>query len=123
MIKSIDEYLSRQHNMKEYNCWDFLREVWLDITGVDVGHRTPSSCSREEMKALFQHGANDEPLFKRLANRKDPCIVLMMRGNMLPHVGVYLRDRVLHLPEKSYTKFEPIEQATLGFKEVRYYDT
>jgi hypothetical protein len=119
-MQSIDQYLSKKHDMKEYNCWDFIREVWLDITGTDIGHRTPVSVSREEMKERFR---KEEKEFKRLPEKKDPCIVLMLRSNMLPHVGIYVRGRVLHLPEKSYTRFEPLAQATFGFKEVRFYET
>ena len=118
MMISVDKYLSKKHDMRQYNCWDFIREAWLEITGEDIGHRTPSSGSRADMIRRFQR---EEQEFQRLDKCEDPCIVLFLRENKLPHVGIYIRGRVLHLPEKNYAKYEKIEIVSMCFKEVKFY--
>lgn len=115
---SVDKYLSKKHDMKQYNCWDFIREVWLELTGEDIGHRTPPSGSRKEMIQRFKE---EEIQFERLETVQDPCIVLFLREKILPHVGVYIRGRVLHLPEKSFGRYDPLSIASMSFKETRFY--
>ncbi len=114
----IDTYLQKTHHMKNYNCWDFIRDVWEELTGEDIGMRTPKLATRKNMKERF---TEEEKHFKRLTEKQDPCIVLFKRGKMLPHVGIYLRGKVLHLPEKSNGKFEPLELVKMPFKNVRFY--
>lgn len=114
----VDKYIQKRHSMKDYNCWDFIREVWIDLTGIDIGHRTPTNLSRKAMKERFE---KEEYQFKRLTVLQDPCLLLFKRNKILPHVGVYYKGKVLHLPEKSNGKYEPLDIASLGFQEVRYY--
>jgi len=118
MMVSVDKYLSKKHHMRDYNCWDFIREVWLDLKGEDIGHRTPPSGSRKDMIEKF---AQEEREFVRLEKAEDPCIVLFLRDKMLPHVGIYVRGKVLHLPEKSYGRYEQLALVGLVFKEIRFY--
>jgi len=114
----IDKYLQKSHDMKNYNCWDFIRDVWLDITGEDIGKRTPKIVSRTNMITKFN---DEEKQFHRLEEKQDPCLILFKRNRILPHVGVYVRGKVLHLPEKSNGKYEPLELVKLPFNEVRFY--
>lgn len=114
----VENYLLKQHNMVTYNCWDFIREVWEDLTAQDIGYRTPKGASRKDMKHKF---AREEAEFQRIDELQNPCIVLFTRKNALPHVGVYLNGGVLHLPEHNTAKYEPIDIVGLGFKETRYY--
>lgn len=115
---SVDKYLEKKHNMTTYNCWDFIREIWMDIKEQDIGFRTPDNVTRKEMKEKF---AREEKQFKKLSEPVDPCIVLFKRRMILPHVGIYVRGKVLHLPEHSYGKFEPLGIVSLGFLETGFY--
>lgn len=114
----VENYLSKQHSMIRYNCWDFIREVWLELMNEDIGFRTPKGASREDMKYKF---AREEVEFERINKPQDPCIVLFTRKTALPHVGVYVKGKVLHLPEHNTGKHEPLSIAALGFKETRFY--
>ena len=114
----IENYLRKQHNMETYNCWDFIREVYLDLTEQDIGFRTPKGASRADMKEKF---AREEAQFERIEKPQDPCIVLFKRKKVLPHVGIFVRGRVLHLPEKTTARYEPLEIASLGFIDTRFY--
>lgn len=115
---TVDKYLGKVHNMKDYNCWDFIREVYLELTGEDIGYRTPLSGSRTEMKERF---AREEQEFLKIPEAVSPCIVLFKRHRVLPHVGIYYKGKVLHLPEHSTARYEPLSIASLGFKEVGFY--
>ena len=115
---TVDNYLPKVHNMEDYNCWDFIREVWLELTDEDIGFRTPKNVTRKAMKEKF---AREEADFTQIDTPIDPCIVLFKRHRVLPHVGIFVRGKVLHLPEHSHAKYEKLEIASLGFKEVGFY--
>jgi len=93
---SADAYLGRQFDLKRFNCWHLVREVWRDATGVDLGDLTPHETDRGSLDAAAA-GAAGGPLFERLARPQQPCVVLMRRRREMPHVGVLMRWRVLHL--------------------------
>ena len=65
--------------------------------------------------------AREEAHFEKIPEPIDPCIVLFKRNRVLPHVGIYVRGKVLHLPERSNGKFEPLEIASLGFIDTGFY--
>lgn len=114
---TVDPYLSREFHQVRYNCWDFLREAWLDLTGVDIGHRTPDPATPLAMRRRFDR---EESEFRRLAEPAEPSIVLMRRPRAVPHVGLFWRARVLHMQPEG-PRYERLEMARLGFKEVRFY--
>lgn len=97
---SVDRWLSAKYS-ESYNCYDFARDVYLDLAGRDIGPQTVG------------HGR-----FERLRGPVHPCLVLM-RGR-LAHVGVYWRGRVLHLSREG-VHYQDLEVATLGYQHVRYY--
>lgn len=119
----VDKYLGREFHWRTYNCWDFIRDVWLDHCGVDLGKRTPEPFSKEELKRTFaaQESDVDGKLIHRLAEPEDPCIVLLVRPNVLSHVGVFVRGKLLHLQPRGNVIHQDLAVASLGFKEVRFY--
>lgn len=117
MTLVIDNYLNKRFDPTHYNCWDFIRDVWLDITKVDIGCRTPSpSTPKNKIKRFL----NEESEFIKVDEIVDPCIVLFKRNKGIPHVGVYTRGRVLHISEQG-VKFEHLEIAKTGFNSVGFF--
>lgn len=113
----INPYLDKQFKDRTYNCYDFVREVWRDLTGVDLGVQTP------EVKSVQTY--TDKTLF--VANQltelpaiEDPCIVLMLRKRHIPHIGVYVSGRILHL-SKTGSQYGNFHTVTASFPTVKFY--
>lgn len=119
MSFSVDRYLGRRFDEVSYNCWDLLREAWLDLTGDDIGHRTPTPATPLAMRRRFDA---EEAEFERLPEARSPCIVLMRRPRAVPHVGLFWKGRVLHI-QPSGVRYDRLADATLGFTEIRFYAT
>jgi hypothetical protein len=116
-VLSVDLYLSRRFDRVSYNCLDLAREVWLGETGEDLGER---------LRGLFVPVAERKiearhfRAFERLAAPVSPCLVLMRRPKAEPHMGVFLRGRVIHAQERG-VEWMPIELAAFGFSTVEYF--
>jgi hypothetical protein len=98
MIRQVhsDDYLTRRFDMRSSNCWHLVRDVWRDITGVDLGDLTPPKPDHHSLDEAAW-AASEGPGFVRLERPRQPCIVLMRRRSEIPHVGVLMRWRVLHI--------------------------
>jgi hypothetical protein len=109
---TVDHFLSRRYHEVSYNCLHFTREVWMSLTGDDIGDR---------LSALWDHPSarrarrGDLSQFRRLDRPQNPSLVLMHRPRCAPHAGVFLRGRILHLTEMGAEFLTP-ELATRGFK-------
>lgn len=114
---SVDPYLARDFDQVRYNCWDLLRDAWRELTGIDIGHRTPSPATPLAMRRRFDR---EEADFVRLPEARSPSIVLMRRPKAVPHVGLFWRGKVLHI-QPGGARYEPLAIAGLGFPEVRFY--
>lgn len=117
MTFSTDKFLDRSFNEKSYNCYDLVREAWLDLTGTDLGAQTPDSksISTYTEKALFVANQLTE-----LQVPENPCIVLMLRSRTIPHIGVYVNGKVLHL-SRTGTHYVALSSATASFPTVKFY--
>ena len=91
-----DAYMARRFDVRSSNCWHLVRDVWREATGIDLGDLTPAQTDTESLHGAAR-AAVDGPQFERLSRPRSPCIVLMRRRAEMPHVGVLLRLRVLHL--------------------------
>lgn len=115
---SVDPWLGARYHGRDYDCLDFLGDVWLDATGEVLGDRLklfhlPVSERRTK--------ASDLRRFQKLAKPVEPCIALLRRhGHQRPHVGMYLRRRILHLNELG-AFFQRPEVARAGFDRLSYY--
>jgi hypothetical protein len=114
----VDSYLGLSHDMGKYNCWDFIRDVWLEVKDQDIGKRTPKTVTLKNLKSKF---IEEESQFKKIDSPISPCIVLFRRKKSLPHVGVYLEGFVLHLPEKQTSRMDKLEIVGKGFTEIGFY--
>jgi hypothetical protein len=116
-VINVAPYLARRFDLAESNCWHLTRDAWLELTGLDLGDRTPE---RITTAALIGRFASDVPTFTRLEQPVDPCVVLMRRPGAVPHVGVYMSGRVLQMTPTG-ASFLPMRAATIGFPLVEFY--
>ncbi len=115
---SIDRYLGARHKGGQYDCLKFAADVWQDETGEDLMARLGGAL--EEGSGLEQAFTRAARGFKRTEVPVDPCIVLMRRPKTEPHVGVYIRGRVLHLTRIG-ARYVDLGVACLGYKSVGFY--
>lgn len=110
MSFSVDPYLGRPYLPASYDCWDMLREAWLELTGFDIGQRPRAG---DAALSIWRH-------FERLAAPRSPAIVLMRRPRFPAHVGLFWRGRVLH-NQPGGARYDQLDHAALGFSEVGFY--
>ena len=113
----VDRYLAMRFHRESYNCWDLLREAYLEATGLDVGDRTPHPATAFDIKSRFEEQESD---FIRIPTPETPSIVLMRRGLTVPHVGLYWYRRVLHM-RPSGPRYERLVDAARGFSRVSFH--
>lgn len=113
----MDAYLARRFDLARQNCWHLVRDAWLELTGLDLGDRTPE---RITTAALIGRFDTDVPAFRRLQAPLDPCIVLMRSPGVVPHVGIFHKRRILQMTARG-ASFVPLEAATAGYREVSFY--
>lgn len=114
---TIDAYLNRTYNRKTYNCAHLVCEVWKDLTGDDISVALRGFLNgRGEGRAVL----SDLRKFKRLTAPQSPCIVLFHANRQAPHVGIFLRGRVLHIQPRG-VEFQPLDVVSLGFKRIGFY--
>lgn len=116
-LLSVDPFLERRYKPLSYDCLHFTREVWLAATGEDIGDRLETLLGRGTARKVQKEHRR---AFRRLSAPEDPCICLMRRPRASPHIGVYLRGRVLHLCERG-VEFMPPVVAARGFLSLGYY--
>lgn len=114
---SVDQFLNKRYDPMNYNCAHLVCDAWEAETGEPI---------REALQGFLQPpGArrvdwSQRSHFERLDAPRSPCLVLMDRPKTTPHVGIYLRGRVLHITEAG-VQFMPVPIATYGYRLVRYY--
>lgn len=114
----VDRWLDRkfQPGPHGYNCFAFARDVWVELTGVDLGQQTPEHRSA----ALYQDRALQVAnTLQPLEKPASPCLVLLLGARTEPHVGVYYRNKILHLNEKG-VYYQPLSDIQ-GNREARFY--
>lgn len=119
----VDDYLGREYNIKTYNCWHFVCDVWRDHTGLDLSE---FAVRPENRKALMNAGlelakSDCHGRLKRQPELQDPCLVYFSRPGVLSHMGVYVRGRLLHIQERINVCHQPLDQVAMGYTEIRYY--
>lgn len=113
-LDSIDPFLFARRS-DNYDCLDFAAEVWEAVTGEDIRDRLGPLLGRGD-RSIGSARTN----FKRLRKPEDPCLVVFHSGRNDPHVGVFLRGRVLHLLQEA-PEFMEVDVAARGFTHTRYF--
>jgi hypothetical protein len=116
MAISVDRFLDRMPR-PGYNCLDFTREVWLALTGQDITERLTGLVGDFACRKATVSGVKG---FKRLQTPSSPCFVVMQRTKFVPHIGIFLNGRMLHMSNKG-VQYMPIEVARAYFTGIRYY--
>jgi len=88
-MKSLDEFLDKDFN-KDYNCSNFVVEVWKFLTGESLKHLQDSFRLSTTRKVLLEKR-------KKLDSPISPCLVLIRKENEIPHVGIYYDSKLIHL--------------------------
>ena len=114
----IDQFFSRSYDPNKYNCAHFVAEVFEHETGRDISKMLGGFLQPPRGRFVRTTIKDD---FQRLQKPEDNAIVLMSRPRTSPHVGLFLRGKVLHLTEHSGVQFMPLHIAALGFSKVRFY--
>lgn len=116
-MKSIDSYYSRRYHVRDYNCAHLVVEAWKDYTGQDISNllfgALTNRANRDMRKIQLRR-------FKRVDQLVDPCIVLLWEPRNAPHVGIYLRRRILHIGPTG-VKFELPEVMFFGYIQRKFY--
>lgn len=115
-MKSIDTFLDRMPS-ERYNCFDFVREVWLHLAGEDVSEKLAKLVGAFTNRKVTLSGLK---AFRLLKNPESPCFVVMQRFKLVPHVGIFIDGRILHLRD-SGVEFQPERIARSYFTSVKYY--
>jgi hypothetical protein len=116
-VKSVDPYLSRVYNHATYNCAHLVCDVWEDMTARDIRPALVGLLTGiGKRESILQHLR----IFKNVPEPVEPCIVLLQSPRTPPHVGIYLRGRVLHIIPRG-VEFQYLEVVRAMFKTVRFY--
>lgn len=116
-MTGLDSFFNRRYNRQTYNCAHFVCEVWEHLTGRNIekdldGFLRPPQ-DRHVDPALRRK-------FWKLEAPESPCLVLMQRRRSVPHVGVFVRGKVIHIHELG-VEFMPVDVATRGFEKLGFY--
>lgn len=117
MRLAVDAYLARSYDPARFLCWDLVREAWLDMSGQDIGDRTPHPASALAISRRVASSLGD---FEAIPEPESPCLVLMRQSRAVPHVGLFWRGRVLHIDQRG-ARFERLADATRGFERIGFY--
>lgn len=111
----IDQFLGRRQT-KDYNCAHFVTEVWLHLTGQDLDNIMQGVLKRPSDRRVNLSEMRTVTFFDK---PKPLCLVMMQRPGFA-HVGVWYRQRVLHLLDTGVQSM-PLEVASVGFRKVRFF--
>lgn len=106
-----------EFDLQHWNCWHFCQQFWKELSGNDLGNLAPARMSTLNVEQAVQ---NSQVGFEKLLAPRDPCIVLAIRPNTMPHVGVYHQGRIVHA-KSSGVRNDPISLFKMGFSELHYY--
>lgn len=114
---SVDSLFYHRYDRNTYNCAHFLVDAWKCIVGDDISDKITGFL----LPAKERHGgAYLRKHFYPLGKPQSPCIVLMHKTRQAPHVGMFIRGKVIHIQE-SGVQYMPLDIATFGFDKVRFY--
>lgn len=112
---SVDKYLDAVYKDRVYTCLHFADDVWFGEKGFRLN---------AELFKYLNGGVPNVGMrksFERLVKPISPCLVVFKESNGQTHIGVFIRNGILHLP-RTGAQFQPLEVVSLGFKSVRFFD-
>jgi hypothetical protein len=114
----VDRFLDRVRS-KDYRCFDFVREVWLESFGEDIGTKLHAFANSKVADRRIK--PSEVRKCHTLAAPVDPCFVLMQRDNRLePHIGIWYKGNVLHLAGTG-AQYLPLEAVAFRYTRITYF--
>lgn len=105
--KSIDPFLNRVRK-QGYNCADFAAEVWEYLTNMPAKYLVEDWAIKSRSR------------IRRILYPANPCIIIMYAKRTIPHVGIFVRGRVIHLADAG-AEYQLVEVATRSYRNHRFY--
>ncbi len=112
---NLDKFFFAVYDRRSYNCAHFAIDVWREVTGQDLTGRMEVFVAMGRTK-VTKRGHT----FTRILAPESPCLVLVNQVDGLPHLGVFLNSKMIHLRETG-AEFMPLLVACTGAKRVRFY--
>lgn len=113
----VAKHLEKQFSWEDYTCFHFIRDIWLEETGVDIGVYFPANDSLKAWAYAFRD--NNGKIIGKVVHETpepvDPCIVLFRNRSIMPHFGIYVGGKVLHLPKDSTAQYDELDKVTLDY--------
>lgn len=114
---SIDKYFTRVYDPNNYNCAHFVCELWAELKGPEMGELLGGFLCKPSERVARK---SDLKRFRVLTKPESPCVVFMQAPKAVTHVGIWLRGKVFHILSDRGVQYQPLEVATIGFKQVRF---
>jgi hypothetical protein len=114
---AVDTFLDRVPRA-DYKCFDFVREVWRESFGVDLGDQLKGLSAALDDRRIK---ASEVKGFTKLENPVDPCFVIFQRHRTTPHIGIWHKGRVLHLQGGASAQFSRLKDIARRYTKVSYY--
>lgn len=125
MTIDLNKYLGKPFDWNAYTCFHFTRDVWLDLTGVDMGvYFTKDNSARAWARAFHDNSTKViGHLIHEIAKPDDPGLVLFSNKAYLPHCGITVGGKVLHLPKDDVSRVDNLEDVQKMHKTIitRFY--
>lgn len=113
----VDDFLDRMPIPERYNCFDFAREVRLAHDGLDLVVYFPWLGQRFDHRHV--QGSHMRRI-QRSAFAIDGSFCVYQRPRSQPHIGIWWKKKVLHLPE-SGAIYEAQENILRRYPYVSYF--
>jgi hypothetical protein len=114
----VDRFLDRVPG-PQYKCFDFVREVWRESFGVDLGDQLKGLAAALDSRKVRP---GEVKRFIKLAQPVNPCFVIFQRPRNIPHIGIWYEGRVLHLQGGQSAQYVPLKDVKrLLYTKVSFY--
>lgn len=116
-MSSIDKFFGRKYHPRDYNCAHFAIDVLKETAGIEL---------HAQFQMVFtgpQDRRADHSLFagfRRIHHPVDNTFIIFRAPRVAPHVGIYLRGRVLHLQQQG-VQFQYLDVVAINFHSYRLY--
>jgi len=112
---NLDEFHYKKYHAVEYNCSHFARDLWLKLTGSDIG----------DLVGAFNSGCLDSAMparrgLQKLEQPQDPCLVWLAKPNVPPHIGVFVERRVFHMTPDG-PRADPLHYLASLYNHYKFY--
>lgn len=113
VLQSLNALMDRRYDLNDYNCYDFARDGWLILTGVDIGKRSSGLLS--VMRQYQKKG----DLARLIEAPSSECLFVGKNKAELPHIGIIMDGYAFHLPDGG-ARHEPLSH--LRLEKIEFYE-